>query len=132
MLAIVIAFIGGILVNEAIEHPYAIETSYQPYHEETIKIIVSNENKWPMDGFYITETDYTIWSDNQLQNYKNRDYVYKGQALVIEGMPCGWDMSYDLKATFFNVNKAELRGLDSVIRHSVPAPCGIPIWWKIE
>ena len=83
-----------------------------------------------MSGFYITETDYVVWSDNQLKNFENDMKIFPDQTFIIEGMPCGWDMKYDMKATFL-ASQAETDELPGAAWYNVPASCDEPIWWKV-
>ncbi len=110
--------------------PQAKITAYQPYHEDVTSIIVHNRGELPMSGFYITETDYVVWSDNQLKNFENDMKVFPDQTFIIEGMPCGWDMKYDMKVTFL-ASQAETDELPGATWYNVPASCDEPIWWKV-
>jgi len=128
MIGFVLAFLLGLVVADQYK-PDSSLTTYQPYHEEHINLIVENTNEKPIEAVFISETSEVYdWSDNQLQNYNSNKTIYEGQAIMIQGLPCGWDMDYDMKVTFARQGDSNK---ESQIRYAVPAPCGPPIYWKV-
>ena len=133
---IIFALFAGIIVfaSQVLSlEPEVKITSYQPFYEKTVSVIVNNENEKPITGFYISEADpnFHLWSDNQLNNFDNNMVIYTDQTFVLEGVTCGWDMKYDLKAVFWTPDESE-EDSEIATRLNIEAPCEKSIWWKVQ